>query len=56
MIPEYCRFSNISGGYSEFTDIMSAQAELGFGLRPLADSVRDTYRWFDEQGMLGKNG
>ena len=33
-----------------------AQAELGFRLRPLADSVRDAYRWFDEQGMLGENG
>ena len=33
-----------------------AQAELGFRSRPLADSVRDTYQWFDEQGMLGENG
>ena len=33
-----------------------AQAELGFKSRPLADSVRDTYRWFDERGMLGENG
>lgn len=33
-----------------------AQAELGFRSRPLADSVRDTYRWFDERGMLGENG
>lgn len=32
-----------------------AQAELGFRSRPLADSVRDAYRWFDERGMLGKN-
>ena len=32
-----------------------AQAELGFRSRPLADSVRDTYRWFDERGMLGEN-
>ena len=32
-----------------------AQAELGFRPRPLADSVRDAYRWFDEQGMLGEN-
>ena len=33
-----------------------AQAELGFKSRPLADSVRDTYRWFDEQGMLDEAG
>ena len=33
-----------------------AQAKLGFSSRPLADSVRDTYRWFDERGMLGENG
>jgi len=33
-----------------------AKAELGFRTRSLADSVRDTYRWFDEQGMLGENG
>ena len=31
-----------------------AQAELGFQPRPLADSVEDTYRWFDEHGMLAK--
>ena len=31
-----------------------AQAELGFRPRPLAESVRDTYRWFDEHGMLGE--
>ena len=31
-----------------------AQAELGFQPRPLADSVEDTYRWFDEHGMLGE--
>ena len=31
-----------------------AQAELGFHPRPLAESVRDTYRWFDEHGMLGQ--
>jgi len=31
-----------------------ARSELGFEPRPLADSVRDTYRWFDEQGMLGE--
>ncbi len=30
-----------------------AQAELGFQPRPLAESVEDTYRWFDEHGMLG---
>ncbi len=33
-----------------------AQAELGFRSRPLGDSVRDTYQWFDERGMLGENG
>ena len=33
-----------------------AQAELGFRSRPLADSVRDIYQWFDEMGMLGENG
>ena len=33
-----------------------AQAELGFRSRPLADSVRDAYRWFEERGMLGGNG
>ena len=31
-----------------------ARAELGFQARPLADSVKDTYRWFDEHGMLAK--
>ena len=31
-----------------------AQAELGYHPRPLAETVRDTYRWFDEQGMLGE--
>ena len=31
-----------------------AQAELGFQPRSLAESVRDTYRWFDEHGMLGE--
>ena len=30
-----------------------ARAELGFHPRPLAESVNDTYRWFDEHGMLG---
>ena len=31
-----------------------AQAELGFRPRSLAESIRDTYRWFDEHGMLGE--
>ena len=31
-----------------------ARAELGFHPRPLADSVNDTYRWFNEHGMLGE--
>ena len=31
-----------------------AQAELGFHPRALAESVKDTYRWFDEHGMLGE--
>ncbi len=31
-----------------------AQAELGFSPRPLAESVKDAYRWFNEQGMLGE--
>ncbi len=31
-----------------------ARAELGFHARPLAESVEDTYRWFDEHGMLGE--
>ena len=31
-----------------------AQEELGFHPRSLAESIGDTYRWFDEQGMLGK--
>ncbi len=31
-----------------------AQAELGFHPRPLAESIEDTYRWFDEHGMLGE--
>ena len=30
-----------------------ARAELGYHPRPLAESVADTYRWFDEHGMLG---
>ncbi len=32
-----------------------AKAELGFHSRSLAESVRDTYRWFDEHGMLGED-
>ena len=31
-----------------------AQAELGFHPRPLSESVEDTYRWFDQHGMLGE--
>ena len=31
-----------------------ARAELGYDPRPLAESVSDTYRWFDEHGMLGE--
>ena len=31
-----------------------ARAELGFHPRPLAESVNDAYRWFDEHGMLGE--
>ena len=31
-----------------------ARTELGFHPRPLAESIRDTYRWFDEHGMLGE--
>ena len=30
-----------------------ARTELGFRARPLVESVNDTYRWFEEQGMLG---
>ena len=30
-----------------------ARAELEFQPRSLAESVNDTYRWFDEHGMLG---
>ena len=33
-----------------------ARTELGFHPRPLAESVNDTYAWFDEQGMLGEAG
>lgn len=38
--------------------ISSAKAaeELGFKPRPLAESVSDTYRWFDEHDMLGERG
>ena len=31
-----------------------ARAELGHHPRPLAESVADTYRWFEEHGMLGE--
>ena len=31
-----------------------ARAELGFHPRPVAETVNDTYRWFDEHGMLGE--
>ena len=31
-----------------------ARADLGFHPRSLAESIRDTYRWYDEQGMLGE--
>ena len=30
-----------------------AQTELGFDPRSLAESIRDTYRWYDGRGMLG---
>ena len=29
-----------------------ANAELGFSPRPISDSVRDAYRWFEENGKL----
>jgi dihydroflavonol-4-reductase len=29
-----------------------ARAELGHGPRPTEDTLRDTFRWFEEQGML----
>ena len=29
-----------------------ANAELGFSPRPVSDSVRDAYRWFEENGKL----
>ena len=29
-----------------------AREDLDFDPRPAADSVRDAYRWFEEQGML----
>ena len=32
-----------------------AQAELGFRSRPLADSIRDIYGWFDEHGYLDRD-
>ncbi len=31
-----------------------AQAELGFRSRPLSDTVRDVYGWFEEHGYLGR--
>ena len=31
-----------------------ARKELGFRSRPVADSVRDAYRWFEEQGHLDR--
>ncbi len=31
-----------------------ARAELGFNPRSLAESIEDTYRWFDEHGMLSE--
>ena len=51
--PAALRF--VSGGNQQVSSA-KAQAELGFRSRPLGDSVRDTYRWFDEQGMLGEDG
>lgn len=33
-----------------------ARAELGFRARPVVESVRDAYHWFEEQGMLGEEG
>ena len=29
-----------------------AREELGFDPRPVADSVRDAYRWFEANGKL----
>ena len=29
-----------------------AREELGFDPRPVADSVRDAYRWFEKHGKL----
>ncbi len=34
------------------TSSAKARRELGFDPRPVADSVRDAYRWFDEHGTL----
>ena len=34
------------------TSSAKAREELGFAPRPVADSVRDAYRWFDEHGTL----
>ena len=34
------------------TSNAKARRELGFDPRPAEDSVRDAYRWFDEQGKL----
>lgn len=35
-------------------DRSKAERELGYTVRPFADSVRDIYAWFDAAGMLGR--
>ncbi len=39
-------------GLSRTIDIAKARAELGHAPRPLEDTIRDTYRWFAEAGMI----
>lgn len=41
------------GGGNRRISSAKARAELGFSPRPVAESVRDAYRWFEEQGLLG---
>ena len=44
----------LSGGNRRVSSA-KARADLGFRSRPVEDSVRDAYRWFEDQGYIGQD-
>ena len=34
------------------TDLTKSETELGYTVRPFEDSIRDSYAWFEQEGML----